>query len=111
MSIARHHAEWLSLVETSGPFLSLPVLARVFPQGLDAPDPALAKDLRLAFEEWEADRDGPHPDPAIHHAWARFVLQDVLEFPDEVLAEGQAIPPGLSARMAEHGETLRPDRV
>jgi hypothetical protein len=26
MSIARHHAEWLSLIETSGPFLSLPVL-------------------------------------------------------------------------------------
>jgi hypothetical protein len=36
MSIARHHAEWLSLVEVSGPFLSMPVLLRVFPQGLDA---------------------------------------------------------------------------
>jgi hypothetical protein len=26
MSIARHHAEWLSLLDVSGPFLSLPVL-------------------------------------------------------------------------------------
>ena len=34
-SIARHHAEWLSLVEVSGPFLSMPVPLRVFPQGLD----------------------------------------------------------------------------
>lgn len=32
MSIARHHAEWLSLIEVSGPFLSLPVLLRVFPR-------------------------------------------------------------------------------
>ncbi len=29
-SIARHHAEWLSLVEVSGPFLSMEVLQRVF---------------------------------------------------------------------------------
>lgn len=36
MSIARHHAEWLSLVPVSGPFLSLPVLMDAFPQGLDA---------------------------------------------------------------------------
>jgi len=31
MSIARHHAEWLGLIEQAGPFLSLPVLLRVFP--------------------------------------------------------------------------------
>ena len=35
MSIASHHAEWLSLVETSGPFLSMPVLLRAFPNGLE----------------------------------------------------------------------------
>ena len=34
MSTARHHAEWLSLVEVSGAFLSQPVLLRAFPQGL-----------------------------------------------------------------------------
>ena len=28
MSIAKHHAEWLSLIEVSGPFLSLPVLVQ-----------------------------------------------------------------------------------
>jgi hypothetical protein len=37
-SIARHHAEWLSLLEISGPFLSMPVLLRAFPQGLEADD-------------------------------------------------------------------------
>ncbi len=43
MSIARHHAEWLSLLEVSGPFLSMPVLLRVFPQGLDAHEPELSR--------------------------------------------------------------------
>ena len=37
MSIARHHAEWLSLVPVSGPFLSLPVLLEAFPYGLGTP--------------------------------------------------------------------------
>jgi len=104
-SVARHHAEWLSLVETSGPFLSMPVLQRVFPQGLDAHDPELMGNLRLAFAEWEADQK----DPAIHNAWVRLVFSEILEMPDEVISEGQTLPPSLEARMAEHGETLRPD--
>ena len=58
MSIARHHAEWLSLVEVSGPFLSMPVLMRVFPQGLVAHDPDLHRDLRMAHEEWETAASG-----------------------------------------------------
>ncbi len=104
-SVARHHAEWLSLVETSGPFLSMPVLQRVFPQELDAHDPEHAGTLRLAFAEWEESGD----DLAIHWEWIRFVLRETLELPDEVILEGQALLPALEARMAEHGETLRPD--
>jgi hypothetical protein len=109
MSIARQHAQWLSLVEVSGPFLSMPVLLRVFPQGLDAHDSEHTHNLRLAFEEWTDNQGGLRPDPAIHRAWMRFVLRDTLELPDEVLAEGQALPPGLEAYIAEHNETLRPD--
>jgi hypothetical protein len=37
MSAARHHAEWLSLAEVSGPFLSVPVLVEAFPAGLEKP--------------------------------------------------------------------------
>lgn len=33
MSVTRHHAEWLSLLEVSGPFLSMPVLLKAFPKG------------------------------------------------------------------------------
>lgn len=111
MSTARHHAEWLSLVEASGPFLSLPVLEKSFPSGLDAHDPEHLKQLRLADEEWLDSQYGVRPDPAIHRAWVDFVLRQTLELPDEVLLEGQRIPTGLHAAIAEHGETLRPDWV
>ncbi len=113
MSIARHHAEWLSLLEVSGPFLSMPVLLRAFPQGLDAHDPDAFRELRLAYEEWHALRNqgGLRPNPALHTGWVRFVLERALELPPQVIAEGQAISPSLKAVIAEHGETLRPDLV
>jgi hypothetical protein len=52
ISASRHHADWLSLVEVSGPFVSLPVLLKTFPQGLDPRDQAKAKALRAAYEDW-----------------------------------------------------------
>jgi hypothetical protein len=93
--------------------LSLPVLLRIFPQGLDEDDPEHRRELRLAYEEWLASRNqgGLSPDPAIHHAWVRYVLTRTLQLPEEVIAEGQAIPQTLKATLAEHGETLRPDLV
>lgn len=107
MSVARHHSEWLSLVENSGPFLSMPVLMRIFPQGLDQRDPNRAKELRLAYEEWLDNPDAP----GRNRAWVGFVLTRLLEFPATSLADGQNIPPGLEAPMAEYGEMLRPDIV
>lgn len=115
MSIARHHAEWLSLVEASGPFLSMPVLLKAFPQGLDAHDSEMMRQLRLAHDEWQASQigtqQGTAPDKGIHGAWVAFVLREVLGFPDEVLLSGQAVPSGLAVPVAEQGETLRPDWV
>jgi hypothetical protein len=105
MSVSRHHADWLSLLESSGPFLSLPVLLRAFPQGLDPRDPEQAKQLRLAYEEW-------HENPTLtakQRAWVMHVLSQVLLHPKELLAEGQTLPPGLTATMAEYGEILRPE--
>lgn len=111
MSIARHHAEWLSLLDISGPFLSLPVLMRVFPQGLDAHDPDALRELRLAYEEWLEEKQKPHSDPAVHRAWVRFVLERTLELPKEYIAEGQAIPESLKLTVPQYGETLRPDLI
>jgi hypothetical protein len=111
MSTPRHHTEWLSLLEISGPFLSLPVLLQAFPQGLDAHDPEHLRFLRLAYEEWLDNQQGLKPDPAIHRAWVEFVLTKTLELPQEVLLSRQQIPQGLQATIAEYQEVLRPDWV
>lgn len=89
----------------------MPVLLNVFPQGLDAVDPALAQTLRAAYEEWADNQGGLSPERAIHQAWLRFVLGQILAFPDVALAEGQAIPESIRATLAEHGETIRPDMM
>jgi hypothetical protein len=81
MPSSRHHTEWLSLIEVSGPFLSVPVLERVFPQGLDAHDPDHVRVLRLPSDEWEDDRDSESPRPAIHREWIPFVLKATLGLP------------------------------
>ena len=75
MSIARHHSEWLSLVPNSGPFLSLPVLAQAFPQGLDAHDTDHARRLRQAFVEFDEDS-------TLSRAWIKLVLAETLGFDD-----------------------------
>ena len=107
MSVARHHAEWLSLVETSGPFLSMPVLLRAFPQGLDERDSDSAARLREVYEEWLDRRQ----ELAVLRAWVQQVLRELLEYPPELLVEGQSIPPGLEAAQPQFGEMLRPDWV
>src|SRR6516165_3095060 len=107
MSIARHHAEWLSLVEVSGPFLSMPVLLEAFRDGLEAHDPDHHLLLRLAHDEWEAKPSNP----ATHNAWVRFVLRKTLDYAAEALLEGQKIPQSLHAEVAEQHETLKPDLV
>lgn len=104
-TVARQHADWLSLVEVSGPFVSLPVLLRAFPHGLDARDPVQAKALREAYEEWQ---DNPTA-PGKQRAWLLHVCTALLAYPLNQISEGQSLPAGLEARMPEMGETLRPD--
>lgn len=111
MSIARHHNEWLSLVDVSGPFLSLPVLLRVFPHGLDGHDPDTFRAFRRAYDEWRNNQGGLRPDPAMHHLWVRYVLCNILGFPHDLIHSGPAISAWLKASLPQYGEILRPDLV
>ncbi|HMQ33885.1 MAG TPA: hypothetical protein PKD53_24350, partial [Chloroflexaceae bacterium] len=122
MSFARHHAEWLALLDISGPFLALPVLARVFPQGLDAPDADVTRELRLAYDEWLDNSGGLQADPALHRTWAEWVLRRVLEMPgDCVRAQGSGgrvqgeddhtLWQRVAVPVPEHGEILRPSFI
>lgn len=111
MSMAKHHIEWLKLLEVSGPFLSLPVVMRVFPHGLDKHDPELFSDLRSAFTEWEASLDDRKRGQALHHAWIRFVLEHILGFHGDTLLTDQAAPPHCRLGLGEYAEVLVPDFV
>ena len=58
------HRGWLELVDTDGPFLAVPALKRVWPQGMPQPDTdavAALKDAKPAFEKawenWDRRRD------------------------------------------------------
>jgi len=98
--IERHHAEWLSLVETSGPFLTVPALKRALPDGLEA-SPAAQPDLRISHAEWRRE-------PSLQPRWVRWVLDELLELGDSVEEASETAP---THRVAEHGITLRPSYV
>jgi hypothetical protein len=85
MSTARHHAEWLTLIEQTGPFLSLPVLLRVFPQGLVMVDSETRRRLAQAYEGWRASQLSNRPDPLLHREWIGFVFGEVLGLPRDCL--------------------------
>ena len=51
------HAELFNLIEYDGPHVSIPVLDRVFPQGLDAHDPEVSRVLRAAYDQWDDEND------------------------------------------------------
>ncbi len=98
--IESHHAEWLSLVETGGPFLTVPVLKRALPDGLEA-DAGVLPGLRIAHAEW---RD----DPGLQQRWVRWVLDELLGLRGSVADATEADP---SHRVAEHALTLTPSYV
>ena len=109
--IAREHAEWLSLIDISGPFLSVEVLTNALPQGLPPRDTDATANLRAAYEEWSDEQLRARPDRSIHDAWVNYVLGTTLELTDRVIARGQAIPSNLQFSVPEYGETIRPDFI
>jgi len=63
------------------------------PEGLDAHEPVLARALRLAHDEWDENRAAKRPDPAIHREWLRFVLEEALGYPREIILAGRSPQP------------------
>jgi Eco57I restriction-modification methylase len=102
--------EWLNLVEVSGPFLAVPVLRDVFPQGLEALPFGRPQRLRRTYEEWRDAVDMDDLDlPALHAAWIDDVLLTALEMDETVLRKGATLPKHLTVSMPEHGVTVAPN--
>lgn len=106
---AKH--EWLNLLEVSGPFLAVPVLREVFPQGLEELDSSRANRLRSAYEEWRDAVDGDDADrDKIHAAWVDEVLRTALEADDQLLKPGKYVPASI-VELPEHDTAIAPELV
>jgi hypothetical protein len=102
--------EWLNLIEVSGPFLAVPVLRDVFPQGLEALPSGRPQRLRRTYEEWREAVDMDDLDlPALHGAWIDDVLLTALEMDETVLRKGTSLPERLTVSIPEHGVTVAPE--
>lgn len=102
--------EWLNLIEVSGPFLAVPVLRDVFPQGLEALPSGRPQRLRRTYEEWRDAVDTDDLDlSALHAAWIDDVLINALEMDETVLRRGLALPEQLTVSLPEHGVKVAPD--
>ncbi len=102
--------EWLNLIEVSGPFLAVPVLKEVFPQGLEALPSGRPQRLRRTYDEWRDAVDMDDLDlPSLHAAWIDDVLTTALEMDDAVLRRIGALPERLTVSLPEHGVTVAPD--
>jgi hypothetical protein len=100
--VAGVHADWLTIVEPSGPFLTLPVLRRVWPNGLDHLDAEARAEVRRQLAALDTD------DAASVTAWVEWVLRDLLAYGPR-LAAGPAVPQTLTHVVAEQTTILHPD--
>ncbi len=86
------HRQWLASVDTEGPFLALPPLMGVWPQGMPPIDPDAKAALAAAkpafdrsWDRWQVHREDP---AALAHyrvarnQWVELVLRDVLGWGD-----------------------------
>jgi len=110
MTLSAKH-DWLNLLEVSGPFLAVPVLREVFPQGLEELDSSRAKRLRSAYEEWRDAVDGNDADrDKLHAAWIDEVLRTALEADDQLLKAGKDVPASI-VELPEHDTAIAPELV
>ncbi|GLZ14505.1 hypothetical protein Acsp04_47400 [Actinomadura sp. NBRC 104425] len=96
------HSDWLSIIDVSGPFLTPPIVERVWPTGLDALDRELRTRLREEHAHWMRD-------PAAGHSrWIDFVIHEFLDWGDRCRRTFDGWrPPALD--IPEHGERIRAD--
>ncbi len=113
-SAADLHRTWLELVDTEGPFLAIPPLKRIWPEGMpqlaEARKAALA-DARKDFESaWERYDRNPGSDTALdayraaRDRWVETVLRDVAGWA-ESLAWGEVV--GVTAQSPNRAVTVR----
>ncbi|WP_329050008.1 N-6 DNA methylase [Amycolatopsis sp. NBC_01488] len=108
------HRAWLELVDAEGPFLAIPPLKRVWPQGM----PSLARDRKEALVDarkdfeaaWEKHDRSPDSESVLESyrvardKWVETILRDIAGWA-ESLSWGDV--PGVEAQSPNHTVTIR----
>ncbi|MFG2648949.1 Eco57I restriction-modification methylase domain-containing protein [Streptomyces sp. NPDC048436] len=115
-STAELHRAWLELVDTDGPFLAVPALERVWPQGIPQPEARAleaVKDAKPAFEKaWENWDEHPDDLAALElyrearGTWVDLVLRQGLRWGAHYSAPAPATP---EVRSPDYAVTVRAD--
>lgn len=116
---AELHRRWLELVDTEGPFLAVPPLRRVWPQGMPQLDPnpkAVLTEAKPAFEKaWEGWDKARGDDAALtcyraaRDAWVATVLRDVVGWQDSLTLDVASGPlAGVTATSLDRTVTVAP---
>lgn len=108
----QQHLNWLSMVEITGPFLTLPVLREAWPT-LDALEAEARDALRAAHAAWQAEP----ADPQSCDDWIRYVLGDLLEWGETLETDAEQLRPLVPDDNPDHpsfalvapGEPVKPD--
>ena len=98
------HKDWLSLVSPEGPFLSIPVLNRAFPNGVDRPESKSAHIVALmdAHKAWR------NKTIEKHEQWIKTVLLEGALWPSSHVAFKDEVPETFKVSFSEHGVELKP---
>jgi hypothetical protein len=97
----QQHRDWLGLIDTSGPFLSLPVLKATWPT-LDALDKPTRERLRLEHSLWLDDTRGRQ------RAWITYVLAELLGWGDALQWNDDGVLDVMSLDVTEHETRVSP---
>ncbi|EKO3404692.1 hypothetical protein N6C02_002964 [Vibrio fluvialis] len=112
------HADWLSLIEVSGPFLAEPILNQAFPQGLEKLDSVKKRQFRQTYDEWREVIDSDAPEDLkikdkIHQQWTNWVLKFGLELDEDeggdVLKDQSKMHASIEVTIPEHQVTIKPE--
>lgn len=103
-SATEQHRAWLELVDREGPFVAIPALKRVWPQGvgsISANSLAALRDAKPDFDRaWDRWRSGSDDDPALENyrgardKWVHTVLQDVAGWDVHLGWDAESFPDG-----------------
>lgn len=112
------HAEWLSLIEVSGPFLAESILDQAFPQGLEKLNPIKKRQFRQTYDEWREVIDSDTQNDIeikdkIHQQWIDWVLKFGLELDEDedgdILKDQSQMSSSIQFHVSEHHVSLKPD--